>query len=221
MRSYRASNGSRKGLRLPLVIVVGAMLGVGGWIAHANWSSPEPNAPVSSTQPIARATAAGINPPAWEPAPTPPPAAPPVAAPRMAALPPSATVETNGSRPSATAAVPKVTAPPKPKEPSVLATMQAQITQMKAALKLTREQEPYWPPVEALLRDIAKQQAKLRPAAAPPPANGKPVKMVIDDADMQRLTNVAFPLLMALREDQRRDAMRLAQAMGFQTDRAY
>jgi hypothetical protein len=114
----------------------------------------------------------------------------------------------------------KTVAPPKPKEPSVLAAMQAQIVQMKAALKLTRDQEPYWPPVEALLRDIARQQAKLRPAAAQPGANG-PVKMIIHDADMQRLTSVAFPLLVALREDQRRDALRLAQAMGFETVGAY
>jgi len=99
--------------------------------------------------------------------------------------------------------------------------MHTQIAQMKAALKLTRDQEPYWPPVEALLRDIARQQAKLRPAAAQPGANGKPVKMIIHDADMQRLTSVAFPLLMALREDQRRDALRLAQAMGFETVGTY
>ena len=99
--------------------------------------------------------------------------------------------------------------------------MHVQIVQMKAALKLTRDQEPYWPPVEALLRDIARQQTKLGPAAAQPGANGKPVKMIIHDADMQRLTSVAFPLLMALREDQRRDALRLAQAMGFETVGAY
>jgi hypothetical protein len=91
---------------------------------------------------------------------------------------------------------------------------------MRAALKLTRDQEPYWPPVEALLRDIARQQTKLRPAATAT-TNGKPVKMEIGDADTQRLTSVAFQLLMSLREDQRRDALRLAQAMGFETAGAY
>ena len=62
----------------------------------------------------------------------------------------------------------------------------------------------------------------MRPAvAAHPGANAKPVKIVFNDADMQRLTSVAYPLLMTLREDQRRQALRLAQAMGFETAGAY
>ncbi|MGP0091630.1 MAG: hypothetical protein ACLPKB_16955 [Xanthobacteraceae bacterium] len=223
MRRYVASNGSWRRLRararLPVIVLVGAMLGVGGWIAHANWSNQDPNEFV----PLTKATKGDMNPPVWEPAQT--SAAAPVAAPEMAALPPlpaPAKAETSGSNPSATAVGPnKAVAPPKPKEPSVLAAMQAQIAQMKSALKLTRDQEPYWPPVEALLHDIARQQAKLHPAAAHTGANGKPIKMIIHDADMQRLTSVAFPLLMTLREDQRRDALRLAQAMGFETVGAY
>jgi hypothetical protein len=220
MRRYVASKGSWKRLRFP-VISVGVMLGVWGWIANANWSNQDSDE-LQSTRPPARASLTST-----PSAPRKPAAAVPVpiAAPKMAALPPSpppAKAETSGSNPSATAVGPnKTVAPPKPKEPSVLATMHAQIAQMKTALKLTRDQEPYWPPVEALLRDIARQQAKLRSAAARSGANGKPAKMIIHDADMQRLTSVAFPLLMALREDQRRDALRLAQAMGFETVGAY
>ena len=229
MRRYVASNGSWQRLRVPAIVLVGAMVGVGGWIAHASWSNLDTDELVPSTKPTARAVRGDVNPPListpagpGEPATA---AAVPGAAPKMAALPPlpaPAKVETSGSNPSATAVGPnKTVAPPKPKEPSVLATMHAQIAQMKTALKLTRDQEPYWPPVEALLRDIARQQAKLRSAAAQPGANGKPAKMIVHDADMQRLTSVAFPLLMALREDQRRDALRLAQAMGFETVGAY
>jgi hypothetical protein len=224
MRQYVASNVSRKRLRLPVITLVGAMLGVGGWIANASWSNPGSDELVPAIQAKARATGGDMNPPGWEPASTatPMPAAAPVPAPKMAALPPSPAPARADPGPSATAVGPnKTVAAPKPKVPSVLATLHAQIAQMKAALKLTRDQEPYWPPVEALLRDIARQQAKLRPAGAHPGANGKPVKMMIHDADMQRLTSAALPLLMALREDQRRDALRLAQAMGFETVGAY
>jgi hypothetical protein len=230
MRRYVASNESWRHLRFPLIVLVGT-LGVGGWIANANWSNQDPDELAPSANGTARVTSKlSLREPALIPTPErrgEPAivAAPPLAARKVAALPPApvpANAATSGSRPSATAAVPnKTAAPPKPKEPSALATMQAQIAQMKAALKLTREQEPYWPPVEALLRDIARQQAKLRPAAAPAGAHGKPIKMIIHDADMQRLTSVAFPLLMTLREEQRRDALRLAQAMGFETAGAY
>lgn len=225
MRRYVASNGVWKRLRLPVIVLAGAMLGVGGWIAHANWSNQDPDEFVPPTKATARATGGDLSPPVWEPAMTSMPAAAPIAARKMAAPPPlpvPAKAEASGPSPAATAVGPnKAVAPPKPKETSVLATMHAQIAQMKAALKLTRDQEAYWPPVEALLHDIARQQAKLRPGVVHPGANGKPVKMIIHDADMQRLTSVAFPLLMTLREDQRRDALRLAQAMGFETVGAY
>jgi hypothetical protein len=219
MRRYVTSNRSWRRLRLPVIVLAGAMLGAGGWIAHANWSNQDPDEFV----PLTKAAKGDMNPPVWEPAQTSASVAAPTAAPKMVALPPlpvPAKAETSGSNPPVTAVGPnKTVAPPKPKE--VLAAMQAQIAQMKAALKLTRDQEPYWPPVEALLHDIARQQAKLHPAAAHTGANGKPVKMIIHDADMQRLTSVAFPLLMTLREDQRRDALKLAQAMGFETVGAY
>src|SRR5580704_8564110 len=149
MRRYRASKGSCKRLRFP-VISVAVMLGVGGWIANASWSSQDPDE-LQSTTPTARASLTSTPSAPREPATAVPV---PVAAPKMAALPPlpaPAKAETSGSSPSATAAVGpnKMVVPPKPKEPSVLATMHAQIVQMKAALKLTRDQEPYWPPVEA------------------------------------------------------------------------
>jgi hypothetical protein len=230
MRPYVASNGSWKGLRLPVITLMGVVLGVGGWIAQAKWLQDDPGADLSvaSTHVTAVASRVDVDRPAVVPAQTSMSAgqgefAPWPAAPRMAALPPlpaPAKAETTGSNPPVAAATNKAIAPPKPKEPSVLATMHAQIAQMRAALKLTPDQERYWPPVEALLRDMAKQQAKSRPAAAPA-AKGKPVKMVVNDADMQRLTSVAFPLLMTLREDQRRDALRLAQAMGFESAGAF
>jgi hypothetical protein len=85
-----------------------------------------------------------------------------------------------------------------------------QIARMKAMLKLTPAQEQYWPAVEAVLRDIARQQI----AGTGPAAAGKPARITLGDADTHRLMSAAFPLLMTMSEDQKRDAMQLARAMG-------
>ena len=82
-----------------------------------------------------------------------------------------------------------------------------QIHRMKAALKLTRLQEQYWPPIEAALREM-KRELSHRPAA------GEGRAAAIDQAKVQRLASVAYPLLATLDEGQKRDAMALARAMG-------
>ena len=80
-----------------------------------------------------------------------------------------------------------------------------QIHRMKAALKLTRLQEQYWPPIEAALREM-KRELSHRSAAG----EGR----ALDQAKVQRLASVAYPLLASLDEGQKRDAMALARAMG-------
>ena len=82
-----------------------------------------------------------------------------------------------------------------------------QIHRMKAALKLTRLQEQYWPPIEAALREM-KRELSHRSAA------GEGRAAALDQAKVQRLASVAYPLLASLDEGQKRDAMALARAMG-------
>jgi len=81
----------------------------------------------------------------------------------------------------------------------------ADIVHIKAVLKLTREQEQYWPPVEAALRAITGHGAQ-RPALTQPP--------VLDQAKMQRLAAAAAPLLMKLDDAQKRAAAALARSVG-------
>ncbi len=82
-----------------------------------------------------------------------------------------------------------------------------QIHRMKAALKLTRLQEQYWPPIEAALREMARELSHHS-------AGGEGSAAAVDQAKVQRLASVAYPLLMSLDEGQKRDAMALARAMG-------
>jgi hypothetical protein len=83
----------------------------------------------------------------------------------------------------------------------------AQIPRIKAALKLSPDQEQHWRTVEAELREIARQVEAQN-------AGGKPVKFSADTA--QRLYWAAGPLIMSLREDQKHEARRLARLMGLE-----
>jgi hypothetical protein len=82
----------------------------------------------------------------------------------------------------------------------------AQIGHVKAALRLTREQEQYWLPVEAALRDLTGRGVHGVTVAARP--------AVLDQAKLQRLVSAAMPLLMTLDDGQKRHAAALARSMG-------
>jgi hypothetical protein len=81
----------------------------------------------------------------------------------------------------------------------------AQIPRIKAALRLSPDQEHHWRAVEGELRELARQIEAQN-------AGGKPVKLSADTA--QRLYWTAGPLIMSLREDQKHEARRLAKLMG-------
>ena len=82
----------------------------------------------------------------------------------------------------------------------------ADIVHIKAVLRLTHEQEQYWPPVEAALRAITGHAAQGAALAPQPP--------VLDQARMQRLAAAAAPLLMRLDDGQKRAAAALARSVG-------
>jgi hypothetical protein len=91
------------------------------------------------------------------------------------------------------------------------------VASIKRALKLRPEQEQYWLPVEAILRDIERQQRLaaghdrgVRPAAT------ELVSSAIDPENLQRLTSAAFPLIMSLDEAQKREARALAHSLGLE-----
>jgi hypothetical protein len=84
-----------------------------------------------------------------------------------------------------------------------------QIARIKANLHLTPEQEQHWAPVEAELRNIARQMAADKVA-------GKKPKVTINAETAQRLYWAAGPLIMSLRDDQKQEARRLARNMGLE-----
>jgi hypothetical protein len=114
------------------------------------------------------------------------------------------------------------TAPPQPPKPKAAAKppvqknytllSDAQIAGIKERLKLSPDQESYWPGVEKSLRAIARKMHSTRqtdPAAGAPPIDP-------DWEEVQQLKSAAMPLLFQLREDQKREVRALARVIGLE-----
>lgn len=95
---------------------------------------------------------------------------------------------------------------PQPPKPSSGLFDEAQIASIKGRLRLTAEQEGYWPAVEAALRDVVKHQLARRKDTAS--------TIDVNSPEVQRLTWAAMPLLMRMREDQKREVRTLARVIG-------
>jgi hypothetical protein len=87
-----------------------------------------------------------------------------------------------------------------------------QIAGIKERLKLSSDQESYWPAVEDALRAVARKIHATR--QADPHASGAPIDP--DAAEVQQLKSAAMPLLFQLREDQKREVRTLARLIGLE-----
>jgi hypothetical protein len=119
-----------------------------------------------------------------------------------------------------TASVPAVSEPaPRPKlverpaPPKTEALLSdTQIAGIKERLKLSPDQEYYWPSVESALHAIGHRiQANRR---ADPHATGASIDP--DSPEVQELKSAAMPLLFGLREDQKREVRSLARQIGLE-----
>lgn len=119
-------------------------------------------------------------------------------------------------------AVPNVTAPPAPKQKPVASKpavqknytllSDVQIAGIKERLKLSPDQESYWPGVEKALRAIARKMHSSKqadPAAGAPPIDP-------ECEEVAQLKSAAMPLLFQLREDQKREVRSLARIIGLE-----
>jgi hypothetical protein len=106
---------------------------------------------------------------------------------------------------------PKLAAKPPPQKSYALLS-DAQIAGIKDRLKLSSDQQPYWPAVESALRAVAKKIHETR--RADPHATGAPIDP--ESAEVQQLKSAAMPLLFQLREDQKREVRTLARLIGLE-----
>ena len=117
-------------------------------------------------------------------------------------------------------AVPNViAAPPKPKvaakppvQKNYALLSDVQIAGIKERLKLSPDQESYWPGVEKALRAIAR---KIHSTKQADPASGTP-PIDPESEEVQQLKSAAMPLLFQLREDQKKEVRSLARIIGLE-----
>jgi hypothetical protein len=100
--------------------------------------------------------------------------------------------------------------PPVQKSYALLSDVQ--IAGIKERLRLSPDQESYWPGVESALRAIARKIHATR--KADPHASGAPIDP--DAEEVQQLKSAAMPLLFQLREDQKREVRSLARIIGLE-----
>ena len=94
---------------------------------------------------------------------------------------------------------------------------ESHIARLKSVLNLTAEQRPYWAPVEAALRDLARNQREEASADAGLVHrwSGRAVSVASDAMRIRRLAAAARPLINVLDDGQKREAMQLARNLGF------
>jgi hypothetical protein len=97
-------------------------------------------------------------------------------------------------------------------QPGLLAEIN--IGRIRNVLQLKPEQVVYWPPVEAALRDVARQQAHNEPVGFVRRISRRVVSIVLTSAAVERLALAARPLIAVLSDDQKRAVSGLAQEMG-------
>ena len=108
---------------------------------------------------------------------------------------------------------PKAAAAPKPAlQKAYTLLSDEQIAGIKEPLRLSSDQEYYWPAVETALRAVARKihasRRDQRPSGVPP--------IDPDAAEVQQLKSAAMPLLFQLREDQKQEVRSLARLIGLE-----
>jgi len=101
--------------------------------------------------------------------------------------------------------------------PAEQAQMAASINigRIRSMLRLTPQQEPLWAPVEAALREVARQQqAHSEPVGFVRRVSHRVVSIVLNSVAVERLAVAARPLIAALDDEQKRAASGLAHEMG-------
>ena len=115
------------------------------------------------------------------------------------------------SEPAAPAPKPKAAAKPAAQKTYTLLS-DAQIASIKQRLKLSSDQESYWPPVETALRAVARKIHSKRQGDS---TSGS-IPIDPDSEEVQQLKSAAMPLLFQLREDQKSEVRSLARLIGLE-----
>lgn len=101
-----------------------------------------------------------------------------------------------------------------PSNPTAGHTASIDVARIKSALHLTPAQEPYWAPVEAALRELARRQERDANDGMVRRVSKRVVQIALNSATVHRLVAAARPLVKTFDEQQMQTAHGLAQEMG-------
>jgi len=101
-----------------------------------------------------------------------------------------------------------------PYNPPAAHTASIDVARIKSALHLTPAQEPYWAPVEAALRELARRQERDANDGMVRRVSKRVVQIALNSATVHRLVAAARPLVKTFDEQQMQTAHGLAQEMG-------
>jgi hypothetical protein len=88
------------------------------------------------------------------------------------------------------------------------------ISRIKAALRISAAQEPYWVPVEHVLMAIAREQGLTEQGSFMRRMGERVVAIALNSEVAQRVAAAAWPLLRTMDDGQKRTARALAHEMG-------
>src|SRR5262245_21307944 len=92
----------------------------------------------------------------------------------------------------------------------------AQLASIKHRLRLTPDQEQYWPQVAAALRAISYRLGRQVGDKSVVGPKSRVASIDPNSSEVQRLKSAAIPLIMTMREDQKREVRALARLMGLE-----
>jgi hypothetical protein len=92
---------------------------------------------------------------------------------------------------------------------------EAKIARLKRALRLTREQEVHWHPVESTLRKLAQSAKRESGSGIVQRVKAKVSGYATSASAYHEVAGVAGPLIASLDDKQRQDGMRIIREFGF------
>jgi hypothetical protein len=102
-------------------------------------------------------------------------------------------------------------------KPAIVLT-HGQILRFKSVLRLTPEQEPFWPAVERAFHDMVKAQFQDEGSSGLIRSiSHRAMAVGVSAVALQRLASAAYPLIQTLDAGQKQSAVALARSMGLES----
>ena len=91
------------------------------------------------------------------------------------------------------------------------------VTRLKAALKLTAQQEQLWPAIEHAFREISQAQEAVASQGIVQGIKHRVTSIGLNTSALRRLASAAYPLIRTLNEEQKQNGLAFARSVGLES----